>query len=279
MNHDERSEWELSQRFSYQADIVAWEALGDESGSPVLLLHGFPGNAYTWRRIAPRLAISHRVYVVDLLGFGRSSRSEDQDVSHPAQAKLVSALLEHWGLKDPSIVAHDIGAAYALGALLFESAKARRLILVDAATLNPCLSDNSMHVRRYLEAYETLPSALHATIMRSHISTTMYGPMDESTFEGYFNPWSDQVGQAAYYRFLAQFDEAYLDRIERNLTSQLEVPTLIIWGARYMDPCRARRAPRRADPGVADPPDRRCRTLRRRRCAARPRRGAEQLPR
>src|ERR1700733_10362707 len=41
-------------------------------GTPVLLVHGFPETWWTFRKIIPLLAASHRVYAVDLRGFGDS---------------------------------------------------------------------------------------------------------------------------------------------------------------------------------------------------------------
>ena len=46
-------------------------AAGTE-GSPVLLVHGFPETWWTFRKLIPLLAASHRVYAVDLRGFGDS---------------------------------------------------------------------------------------------------------------------------------------------------------------------------------------------------------------
>lgn len=219
--------WALRRRFLHERELVAWDVLGD--GEPLVMLHGFPGNSFTWRHIAPALASTRRVYLVDLLGFGSSAKASDSAVSQPAQARLLARLLDHWGLDAPDIIAHDVGAAIALGALLFEGRVARRLVLIDAATLNPCISTNSRHVRRYLEAYETLPVPLHAAILRRHFQTTMVNPMSDTVFHGYFQPWSDAAGQAAYYRFLAQLDEAYNDRIVVNL-HRVDQPTRIIWG-------------------------------------------------
>ena len=48
-------------------------AAGD-NGPPVLLVHGFGASAYHWRYNIPALASSHRVYAVDLLGFGWSDK-------------------------------------------------------------------------------------------------------------------------------------------------------------------------------------------------------------
>jgi pimeloyl-ACP methyl ester carboxylesterase len=226
--HDD-DRWTLRRRFRYQRSDIAFDVFGSDGGAAVLV-HGFPGNSFAWREVAPRLARTRRVYVVDMLGFGQSAKDEDQDVSPSAQARLFAALLEHWQLEAPDVVAHDIGASFVLGAALFEGCRVGHIVLVDAAVLTPCISENSMHARRFLEAYQTMPSALHATILRSHIPTTMHTPMSDETFAGYFSPWKDTKGQAAYYRFLAQLDESYLDRIQAAL-GRLDLPTRIIWGS------------------------------------------------
>src|ERR1700722_9434797 len=46
-------------------------AAGTE-GTPVLLVHGFPETWWTFRKLIPLLAARHRVYAVDLRGFGDS---------------------------------------------------------------------------------------------------------------------------------------------------------------------------------------------------------------
>jgi pimeloyl-ACP methyl ester carboxylesterase len=43
-------------------------------GPPVLLLHGWTGNSYQWRRMLPGLARTHRVIAPDLPGCGRSEK-------------------------------------------------------------------------------------------------------------------------------------------------------------------------------------------------------------
>jgi len=42
------------------------------SGSPILLVHGFPETWWAFRKLIPLLAASHRVFAVDLRGFGDS---------------------------------------------------------------------------------------------------------------------------------------------------------------------------------------------------------------
>ena len=42
------------------------------SGSPILLVHGFPETWWTFHKLIPLLAEKHRVFAVDLRGFGDS---------------------------------------------------------------------------------------------------------------------------------------------------------------------------------------------------------------
>jgi pimeloyl-ACP methyl ester carboxylesterase len=44
-------------------------------GPPILLVHGFPETWWTFRKLIPLLAVSHRVFAVDLRGFGDSDNS------------------------------------------------------------------------------------------------------------------------------------------------------------------------------------------------------------
>jgi haloalkane dehalogenase len=46
-------------------------------GEPVLLLHGEPTWAYLYRKVIPRLTLSHRCVAPDYFGFGRSDKPTD----------------------------------------------------------------------------------------------------------------------------------------------------------------------------------------------------------
>ena len=45
------------------------------SGPPIVLVHGFGASAYHWRYNIIELAKKHRVFAVDLLGFGWSDKA------------------------------------------------------------------------------------------------------------------------------------------------------------------------------------------------------------
>ncbi|MGI8873469.1 MAG: alpha/beta fold hydrolase, partial [Egibacteraceae bacterium] len=64
----------LTESFDTGDGLVRWAALGD--GPAVVLTHGTPFSSFVWRDIARALAVSHRVFVWDLLGYGASDQAE-----------------------------------------------------------------------------------------------------------------------------------------------------------------------------------------------------------
>jgi pimeloyl-ACP methyl ester carboxylesterase len=81
-------------------------------GYPVVLAHGFPELAYSWRHQIPALAaVGCRVVAPDQRGYGRSSRPEaveDYDIVHLTGDLL--GLLDDLGEERAVFVGHDWGA-------------------------------------------------------------------------------------------------------------------------------------------------------------------------
>jgi pimeloyl-ACP methyl ester carboxylesterase len=223
------AQWQLTRFFHYRDDVIAWDTWG--TGEPIVLLHGFPGNSFAWRKIAPELAKTHKVYVLDFMGFGSSSKYPLQAMDARSQAHMLVALFKEWGLEKPNIIAHDFGGLALVSAVLFNGLTYNKSVLLDPALLHPCLREISRHGRIHAEAYATMPAKLYAHLMRFILSSAMFQPMDEETFNGYFLPWSDREGQVAYYRYLQQFDDKHLDAIETRL-HRITQPTSILWGQR-----------------------------------------------
>lgn len=79
-------------------------------GSPVLLVHGFPETWWAFHRLIPLLAERHRVFAVDLRGFGDSSIAEVGHDSSAAAADL-HGLIERLDVGPVHLTGQDISGA------------------------------------------------------------------------------------------------------------------------------------------------------------------------
>lgn len=87
-------------------------------GSPVLLVHGFPETWWAFHRVIPLLAERHRVFAVDLRGFGDSQTAPETipDTTEGTSASATAAedlhlLIEHLGLGPVHLLGQDIAGA------------------------------------------------------------------------------------------------------------------------------------------------------------------------
>jgi pimeloyl-ACP methyl ester carboxylesterase len=62
-----------------------------------------------------------------------------------------------------------------------------------------------------------------------HGSSSSARDISDAELEPYLRPWLGPVGQAAYYRQVAQFDERYAREIEPRYR-EIQTPTLVLWG-------------------------------------------------
>src|SRR5687767_5118915 len=85
---------------------------GPEDGRPVVLCHGFPELAYSWRHQIPVLAdAGYRVLAPDQRGYGRSTRPEaisDYDIHHLTDDLI--GVLDDIGEEKAVFVGHDWGS-------------------------------------------------------------------------------------------------------------------------------------------------------------------------
>jgi pimeloyl-ACP methyl ester carboxylesterase len=91
-------------------DMAVYEA-GPKDGLPVVLCHGFPELAYSWRHQIPVLAAAgYRVIAPDQRGYGRTSRPvavADYDMAHLTGD--LAGMLDALGIAKAVFVGHDWG--------------------------------------------------------------------------------------------------------------------------------------------------------------------------
>lgn len=99
-------------------------------GPPVLLLHGFPGNAVAWRPVQDRLAPRFRALAPDAAGFGGSTRHPTRPLDGAAYADRTVGLLDALGIERAHLVGLSWGGSVAQRVAIRHPGRVDRLVLV-----------------------------------------------------------------------------------------------------------------------------------------------------
>ncbi len=110
--------------------LEVFEAGSENAGNPVVLCHGWPEHAFSWRHQIPALAAAgYHVIVPNQRGYGNSSHPgevADYDLEH-LSGDLV-ALLDHYGYRDATFIGHDWGAMVVWGLALLHPERVNKLV-------------------------------------------------------------------------------------------------------------------------------------------------------
>jgi pimeloyl-ACP methyl ester carboxylesterase len=198
---------------------VHYLAEGPANGPVVVLVHGLGGSAEHWRNLAPYLAQSgFRVYIPDLLGYGRSEQPADFSYSVRDEAAVVVGFMDALGLKQVQLGGWSMGGWIAVLVAAQHPERISRLMLFDAVGLNvPPTFDTALFTPSTVDQLNQLeallspqPQPIPAFIARDLLR--------DFRRDGWV------VQRALATMFTAQ------DVVD-NLLPQLKMPVLLVWGS------------------------------------------------
>jgi pimeloyl-ACP methyl ester carboxylesterase len=219
---------ELTETFEWQGRKIACGRAG--RGAAVVFCHGTPFSSRVWQPFAQTLARDFTVHLWDMPGYGRSSKHPDHAVDFGSQAQAFTALLDHWELERPHVVAHDFGGAVSLRACLVGGAAFESLMLVDVVAIPPSGSPFFQFVQEHPDLLGELPPYIHEAVVRTYIQGASHRGLREDDLAALVQPWLGPEGQPAFYRQIADYDERYLEENEQ-LLGRLDLPVRVLWGA------------------------------------------------
>jgi len=127
--------WGERQVFDYHGVKINYYEAGQ--GPPVILLHGFGACAYSWRYLGPALAEDHRVFTLDLKGYGLSDKPADGKFAVSDQADMVAEFIRTRDLHDLVLIGHSMGGGVTLMTYFkvreADPARIKKLVLIDSA--------------------------------------------------------------------------------------------------------------------------------------------------
>jgi pimeloyl-ACP methyl ester carboxylesterase len=109
--------------------------LSGGDGPPLLIIHGVASKAEDSAELLPALMREHRVYAVDLLGYGKSDKPRDASYSIRMHAETIEGFLDAMQIKQADLLGVSMGGWIALDIASRHPARVRKLVLVSSAGL------------------------------------------------------------------------------------------------------------------------------------------------
>ncbi len=241
--------WTGFQTFTVQPGGVTLFARhgGTGAGAPILLVHGHPQTMAMWHRVAPVLAQTRRVVLMDLRGYGDSDRPPAGEGSAAYAKREMAldavALMQSLGHERFGVLAHDRGARVAHRLALDHPQIVTRLMLLDIApTLAMYEGTTEAFARAYWHWFFLIqPAPLPERLIEADPVAYLRDGMGRRGGE-FFDPraWAEyerciqRPGTAAAicadYRASAGIDLDH-DRADRAAGRRVTQPLRVLWGA------------------------------------------------
>jgi haloacetate dehalogenase len=220
------------------------------SGSPLLLLHGFPQTHLMWRNVAPLLARHFTVICADLRGYGRSgcppSTPDHAPYAKRAMARDMIVVMEHLGFPRFSVAGHDRGGRVAYRMALDNPRHVERLAVLDVL---PTATVWDRADARFALAYwpwsllaqpEPFPERILAAAPEAIVDNALgawgtpsnvFPPEVRAAYVGALRDPAHIHAICEEYRAAATLDRQH-DEMDRTAGRRIASPTLALWGAR-----------------------------------------------
>lgn len=197
-------------------DTVTLTYIDEGAGDPVVLLHGWGGQAASMTPLVVGLRDQYRVIAFDLPGFGGSGQPPAA-WGTPEYADFVYRAVSSLGVERATYVGHSFGGRLAIWIAAHKPEAVQALILIDAAGIKP-----PMTLRRRMRqvAYKTAKTVLRAPI-----------------FGVRGGRWSERLalhfGSPDYRAATGVMRSSFVKTVNLDLSAcmhAIAAPTLLIWG-------------------------------------------------
>lgn len=199
---------------------------------PIVLIHGTSASLHTWDGWVAALSPHRRVIRMDLPGFGLTGPAPDADYSMTRYSGFMRDLLDLLKLDQVVMAGNSLGGGIAWQTALAHPTRVRQLILVDA-TGYP-LQPQSMPIGFRLAQISWLAPVTQKILPRSMIEASVrnvYGQPDKvspALVDRYYELTLREGNRAS---LTQRFQYRSSDAALAGQISQLNLPTLILWGS------------------------------------------------
>lgn len=193
---------------------INYEVLG--KGTPVILLHGWLTSLETMRPIANSLAQNFEVYLIDVVGFGKSDMPE-HPLSSDDFGDFLEELVKNLKIENPILIGHSNGGRIIINAVGRGLVNPRKIVLIDSAGLKP---------KRSMKYYIKVGFFKTGKFILNLLPNT-------KAIKEFKEKLLNKVGSADYKAsapVLKETMKKILNEDQSKMLPNIKCPTLLIWG-------------------------------------------------
>jgi pimeloyl-ACP methyl ester carboxylesterase len=201
--------------------------------TPLLLIHGTSSSLRTWDGVTAQMKSQYRIIRFDLPGFGLTGPNPNRDYSTSYYNQVIDSLLTALHVSRVIIVGNSLGGAIATQYAIYQPAKVRGLVLVDAAGLPPAKKTTGaigfklaqMPIINRLLTIITPRELVKKSLQDAYGDT---GKVTDSLTTQYFDMLTREGNRQALIDRMRQGWQV----TDSNFLTKVEAPTLIVWGSK-----------------------------------------------
>lgn len=193
---------------------INYEVEGE--GEPVILLHGWLTDLETMRPLTTNLVKKFKVYLVDVVGFGKSDLPEEP-LNSIDFAEFLKEFMEKLKIENPVLIGHSNGGRIIINAVGNNIVKAKKIVLIDSAGIVP---------KRSAGYYTKLAVFKTGKLVLNLLPNT-------KSIKAFKEKLRGKVGSEDYQSsptVLKDTMKIIVNEDVKNILPNIKVPTLLIWG-------------------------------------------------
>jgi len=222
---------------SVRFHIRVWNGYLTKPTGKVLMVHGFCGSTFAWRKNCDTLAaLNFKVVTVDLPGFGYSERNVKINQSQSNRARLLWDLLKQIDGDDTTgwnIIGHSMGGGTVEAMALMQPKRTKTVTIIDGMVFkkNGNLKGAFITMSRWKKANKIFVSYAKNNILKDRnlrrLLRKAYGYIpDSAIIEAYTKPLRIEGTAESIISVFSNADEI----CKLNASGLASLPVMLIWG-------------------------------------------------
>lgn len=201
-------------------------------GNPLVLLHGIPTSSWLYRKMIDELALSYRVIVPDMLGFGHSDSPKGYEIYNPDEhAKRLLELMDYLQIEKWNHVMHDAGGLWTWELFKIAPKRIQKLVILNTIIFkqgfHPPIRLRKGWITKCIMMMYANGISTNTMLKGLFNSGLIKNNLSKIELEGYKQPMLEGKTKAMY-NFFSKTCNSLPDY--STIFKEITIPKCIIWG-------------------------------------------------